>query len=158
MYLILMSNFITEIFMSLQFIDYGSSQYNEMVDLRRTVLRKPFGLDFDQAYLDMDKDNILLGCYDDDILEGCCQLKKIDKKTMQLRQLAVANGLQGKGIGKALLRFAETVAKDLGYKRMYMHARQDAKPFFERCGYVVYGEPFEQQGIPHLLMEKIFYL
>ncbi len=144
--------------MSLQFIDYGSPQYRQMVELRRNVLRKPLGLDFDQAYLDMDKDNILLGCYDDDKLEGCCQLKKIDKNTMQLRQMAVANGLRGKGIGKAILRFAETIAKDLGYKRIYMHARQDSKSFFERCGYVVYGEPFEQQGVPHLLMEKKFYM
>lgn len=144
--------------MSLQFIDYGSDKYNDMVELRRNVLRKPLGLDFDQAYLDMDKENILLGCYDEDVLEGCCQLKRIDRKTLQLRQMAVANGLRGKGIGKVLLRFAENIAKDLGYKRIYMHARKDAQGFYEKCGYVVYGEPFEQQGIPHRLMEKILYI
>lgn len=144
--------------MSLQFIDYGSPQYEEMVELRKNVLRKPHGLDFDQKYLDLDKDNILLGCYDEDKLEGCCQLKRIDKKTVQLRQMAVANGLRGKGIGKALLRFAETIARDLGYKRIYMHAREDSMGFYEKCGYVRYGEPFLQQDIQHRLMEKKFYL
>ena len=140
--------------MSLQYIDYNSPQYHKMVELRRNVLQKPLGLDYDQAYLEMDKDNILLGCYDDEKLEGCCQLKIIDKKTIQLRQMAVANGLQGKGIGKALLRFAETISKDMGYKRIYMHAREESRGFYERCGYVVYGEPFIQFGIPHILMEK----
>jgi len=144
--------------MSLQFIDYGSPQYDEMVELRRNVLRKPLGIDFDENYLAMDKENILLGCYDEEKLEACCQLKIIDKKTVQLRQMAVAHGLQGKGIGKALLRFAETIARDIGYKRIYMHARDDSKGFYERCGYVVYGEPFMQQGVPHRLMEKKFYM
>ncbi len=143
--------------MSLQYIDYGTPQYKEMVKLKKTVLEKTLGIDFNTDYLKMDQDNILLGCYDDGRLEGCCQLKRIDDKTMQLRQMAVASGLQGKGIGKVLLRFAETLAKDQGYKRIYMHAPEASRGFYEKCGYVVYGEPFYRQGIRHLLMEKKLY-
>lgn len=144
--------------MSLQTIDYGSAKYKEMVLLRQNVLLKPYGLTYEPSYLEMDRDDILLGCFDDDILEGCCQLKTIDKKTMQLRQMAVANGLRGKGIGKVLLRYAENIAKDLGYKRIYMHANLPSIPFYEKCGYSVYGDPFEHFGRTHRLMEKNLYL
>ena len=36
--------------------------------------------------------------------------------TVRLRQMAVLNDLQGKGIGRALMNFAENIARDRGYK------------------------------------------
>ena len=34
---------------------------------------------------------------------------------------------------------------------MSLHARQIAVPFYERLGYTIVGEPFEEVGIPCLL-------
>jgi GNAT superfamily N-acetyltransferase len=124
--------------MALKIIDHGSPEYKQMVDLRYQILRKPLGLFFTLEELDQEKDDILLGCFDDDRLEGCCMLTQEDPKTVRLRQMAVFSGLQGKGIGRVLMTFAENIARDRGFRRLTMHARKSALGFYEKAGYKVF--------------------
>ena len=125
-----------------------------MVELRYQILRKPLGLSFTDEELATEKDDILLGCYEDDSLEACCVLTKTEPKTVRLRQMAVSAGLQGKGIGRVLMSFAENIARDHGYKRLTMHARKSAVGFYEKNGYKVSGNEFLEVTIPHFEMEK----
>ena len=125
-----------------------------MVNLRNEILRKPLGLSFDKEELDKEKDDILMGAFEDDKLLGCCLLTRMDVFTVRLRQMAVPNNMQGKGVGRALMIFAENIARDLGYKKLCMHARQTAVGFYQKLGYSVSGEPFEEVTIPHYIMEK----
>lgn len=125
-----------------------------MVDLRYLILRKPLGLTFSDEDLEKEKEDILIGCFEDDKLEGCCLLTDCGNKTVRLRQMAVLSGLQGKGIGRVLMQFAENIARDRGYKKMVMHARKTAVGFYEKLGYRIAGEEFEEVTIPHYTMEK----
>ena len=68
--------------------------------------------------------------------------------------MAVQNNLQGKGIGAAMMNFAENLARDLGYTRIIMHARKSAIGFYEKLGYKVSGKEFQEISIPHIIMEK----
>jgi GNAT superfamily N-acetyltransferase len=140
--------------MAVKLIDHGSGDYRQMVNLRLLLLRKPLGLSFEQEELDKEKDDILIGCFEDDKLEGCCLLTKVDGKTLRLRQMAVVSGLQGKGIGKVLTQFAENIARDRGYKKIIMHARKTAIGFYEKLGYKKRGDEFKEVTIPHYVMEK----
>ncbi len=140
--------------MALKLIDHGSENYRQMVDLRLQVLRKPLGLDFTEADLVAEKNDILIGVFDDDKLEACCVLTKTDPKTVRLRQMAVGAALQGRGIGRALMSFAENIARDHGYRRLTMHARKSALGFYEKNGYRVCSGEFEEVTIPHYVMEK----
>ena len=60
--------------MGLHIIDYNSDQYHDMVELRNQLLRKPLGLFLPDEDLEKEKDNIFIGYFDDDKLEGCCML------------------------------------------------------------------------------------
>jgi N-acetylglutamate synthase-like GNAT family acetyltransferase len=135
-------------------IDYGTKEYQQMVYLRNEMLRKPIGLNFDKEELEREKDDILMGAFEDDKILGCCLLTKVDSKTVRLRQMAVPNNLQGKGIGRALMIFSENIARDLGYKTLIMHARKTAIGFYEKLGYSKSGNEFEEVTIPHFVMEK----
>jgi len=125
-----------------------------MVNLRYEILRKPLGLQFSQEELDAEKEEILVGAFEDDKILGCCMLVKSDDKTCRLRQMAVINKLQGKGIGKALMVFAENLARDRGFRKLTMHARKPAIGFYEHLGYRVVGEEFQEVTISHYVMEK----
>lgn len=140
--------------MALKIIDHGSPEYRQMVDLRFQILRNPLGLSFTQEDLDAEKDDILLGCFEEDRLEACCILTKTEPKTVRLRQMAVGAPLQGKGIGRVLMTFAENIARDHGFKRLTMHARKSAVGFYEKNGYKVCGDEFIEVTIPHFEMEK----
>ena len=140
--------------MPLKIIDHGSTEYQQMVKLREDILRKPLGLTFDTQELEDEKKNLLIGAFEDDNMLGCCMLVEENSESVKLRQMAVLNALQGKGIGRALMQFAENLARDHGYKVLTMHARKNAVGFYEKMGYRVKGEEFQEVSIPHFEMEK----
>ncbi len=140
--------------MALKILDHGSVEYQQMVKLRDDILRKPLGLGFNEQELHQEKDNMLIGAFEDDDMLGCCMLVEENPETVRLRQMAVLNDLQGKGIGRALMTFAENIARDRGYKRLIMHARKNAIGFYEKMGYSVAGDEFTEVTIPHFIMEK----
>ncbi len=140
--------------MALKIIDHGSIEYQQMVKLREEVLRKPLGLGFTSEELDEEKENMLIAAYEDETILGCCMLVEENQKIVRLRQMAVLNDLQGKGIGRAIMNFAENLARDRGYKTLSMHARQNTIGFYEKMGYKVASDQFTEVTLPHVVMEK----
>jgi predicted GNAT family N-acyltransferase len=140
--------------MALKQLVHGSPEYRQMIQLRYEILRKPLGLDLKEEDLEKEKDDILIGVFDDDEMQACCVLTRTDAKTVRLRQMAVSNKLQGKGIGATLMNFAENLARDHGFKKLTMHARKVAMGFYEKQGYKVVGDEFTEVTIPHYVMEK----
>jgi ribosomal protein S18 acetylase RimI-like enzyme len=140
--------------MALKIIDHGTPEYQQMVKLRDDILRKPLGLGFTPDELESEKENMLIAAFEDERMLGCCMLVEEEPGTVRLRQMAVLNDLQGKGIGRALMNFAENLARDRGFKIVRMHARTNAIGFYEKVGYKVLGEQFEEVTIPHFVMEK----
>jgi len=141
--------------MAIKVIDHGSKEYRQMVALRQLLLRKPLGLTFNEEELNAEKNDILIGCFDDDKMEGCCLLTEVEPGILRLRQMAVVSGLQGKGMGRAILQFAENIARDRGFKTIIMHARKTAAGFYEKLGYKITSPEFVEISIPHYLMEKM---
>jgi GNAT superfamily N-acetyltransferase len=140
--------------MALKILDHGSPEYRQMVKLRDEMLRKPLGLSFTPDELEQEKDNMLIAAFEEEDILGCCMLVEEKSGTVRLRQMAVLNDLQGKGIGRALMGFAENLARDRGYRIISMHARKNVMPFFEKMGYTVSGDEFTELTIPHYIMEK----
>lgn len=140
--------------MALKIIEYGSPEYEQMLALRENILRKPLGLSFDRVDLEKENHDILIGAFEEDDILGCCMLIEENPSTVRLRQMAVYNEKQGKGIGRALMNFAENVARDRGYKLLNMHARKNAVGFYEKMGYQVTSHEFLEVTIPHVVMEK----
>lgn len=140
--------------MPIKQIDHGTKEYQQMVELRTEILRKPLGLIFNEEELKKEGNDILIAAFEEDKMLGCCLLTKMDTKCVRLRQMAVQNNLQGKGIGAAMMNYAENVARDAGYHKVIMHARKTATVFFEKLGYKVTGNEFVEITIPHFVMEK----
>ena len=141
--------------MPLKQITHGSSDYKKMVDLRAMMLRTPLGLTFTKTELDNEKDDLLIAAFDEDEMLGCCILTKEDEQTLRLRQMAVKDNLQGKGIGAAIILFGENLARDKGYNKITMHARNTAIGFYEKFGYKVIGEEFVEVQLLHHTMQKV---
>ncbi|HRN46565.1 MAG TPA: GNAT family N-acetyltransferase [Niabella sp.] len=139
--------------MALQIIDYASQEYRQMLDLRNHILRAPLGLSLTEEDIEQDKNNILIGAFEDEKMLGCCMLVR-EGDLLLLRQMAVLNDLQGKGIGRALLHFAEAITRDIGYRELNMYARKSVSGFYIRMGYTQIGEEFIKVTIPHVMMKK----
>ena len=140
--------------MGLKQIDHGTTEYQQMISLRSQILRQPLGLSFKAEELLEEKEHILIAAFDEDEILGCCMLCKVNDNTLKLRQMAVSNTVQGKGIGASIMHFAENLALDKGFSTIAMHARDSAVGFYEKLGYKVEGEGFIEVNIPHHVMVK----
>ncbi|MEO6039048.1 MAG: GNAT family N-acetyltransferase [Saprospiraceae bacterium] len=141
--------------LSIHQIEFASPEYDEAVRLRYAILRQPLGLDFSAEQLAAEYAQLHLAAYDAaGRLVGYLNLTPIDEQTMQMRQVAIAAGQQGQGIGTELVAHSEGLAKRLGIRRFILHARETAVHFYERLDYHVFGEPYEEVTIPHRNMEK----
>lgn len=140
--------------MPIKQIDHGSKEYEQMIHLRYEVLRRPLKLTFEIEDLEKEKSDLLIGAFDEEKILGCCLLSKVDKDCVRLRQMAVENNLQGKGIGASMMNFAENIARDQGYKLLVMHARKTAIGFYEKLGYKVASDEFMEVFLPHVIMQK----
>ena len=69
-------------------------------------------------------------------------------------RMAVHRSLRSGGHGAAVLRALEAVAKARGDREVGLHAQRSAEAFYERLGYAVHGEPFEEAGIAHIEMRR----
>jgi GNAT superfamily N-acetyltransferase len=151
--------------LQLRLVDYGSKEYQATIALRQEILRKPLGLSFTEEQLASESESFHLACYHQDELVGCLILKpgRADletvteippEKQIQVRQVAVAANMQGLGLGKKMMGFAETQAVGKGYRLIWLHARATALPFYETLEYKKAGELFEEIGLPHWSMYK----
>jgi GNAT superfamily N-acetyltransferase len=138
---------------SVQLVEHNSPQYHETVKLRDEILRKPLGLKFEPGELEKEFSVFHIACYLDGALAGCLILQP-DGKSLKMRQVSVSERHQGTGIGRAMVEFSEKFARERGYNKITMHARDTAVPFYLKLGYSIEGEPFEEVTIPHRSMFK----
>ena len=130
--------------------------YYQVYNLREEILRKPIGLSLKDEDLTQDRLDILLAAFSNDKVIGCVMLQPtVDEKIVKLRQMAVAEEWQGKGIGKKIVTASEELLKGRGTEKIVLHARSHAEGFYAGMGYHKTGDTFTEVGIPHVKMEKI---
>jgi predicted GNAT family N-acyltransferase len=84
---------------------------------------------------------------------GTCRLVMLDR-VARLGRMAVERLHRGTGIGAELLAIAERAALEAGAERVRLHAQLEARSFYARGGYEEQGEPFVEEGIDHITMER----
>src|SRR5436190_13389160 len=64
-----------------------------------------------------------------------CRLQLPDKTTGQIRSMGVKAEDRGKGYGSIIISYLEHSAKAKGIDKIFLDARDNAVPFYERMGY-----------------------
>ena len=70
----------------------------------------------------------------------------------KIGRMAVLRDWRGRGVGDALLQALIARARELGWTEVSLNAQVGALGFYEKFGFVPYGERFEEAGIQHLAM------
>ena len=137
-------------------VNFGSSRYDELVNLRYKVLLEPLGLKFLEHYRPNEASYLHIGCIDqlDDKLVGGLILAPVDNEEIRMMQVAVDDEYQHKGIGHEMVAYAEKRAKEAGYHKLVMHAMLSVVGFYESLGFKQEGEIFDEGGITFARMVK----
>jgi GNAT superfamily N-acetyltransferase len=125
------------------------------LDLRYRVLREPLGLPKSAAAFAGDDapDALhLIAVAENGTVIGCATVLSDGKSALQLRGMAVDEGWQGHGVGRAILEavYADARARK---KSLWCNARLSAEAFYARNGWVSEGDVFDVPGVgPHTVM------
>jgi len=138
---------------NIHIIQYNSKEYKQAVQLRENILRKPLGLKTTTKDIKNDCNEIIFGVFFNNSIIGVTHLVPLIDCHFKLRQMALAEKFQGKGIGKKLLKYVLKYAKEKKLKTIFLHARENAIPFYEKSGFQCYGISFKEVGIAHKKMK-----
>ncbi len=125
----------------------------EAREIRETVFIKEQGFcdEFDE--IDTCAKHFVL--FDREIPIATCRFYNRESfEDYYIGRIAVMKQYRGQGIGAYLLRLAEAEVKRVGGKRTFLHAQQRAKGFYEKQGYISYGETDLEENCPHIWMYK----
>lgn len=141
--------------MYLATIEFGTPAFDQAIRLREHLLRKPLGKTLNIRGVRHEFKQETLGAFDErDQLLGVVLLKPRNGTTVQLRQMAVTESMQGRGIGKNLVHAALNHSRSDGFEKIRCEARREAIPFYEKLEFEKRGEGYEKFGIEHRLMER----
>lgn len=108
-------------------------------------------LEFDQ--LDT-VDRQYLVFFDEQIPIATVRYQKIDESTLNPDRLCVHPDYRNQGLGRKLLDRIELQAFREGCQSSILSAELSAQSFYEKIGYHVVSDIFEEDGIPCVKMQK----
>jgi predicted GNAT family N-acyltransferase len=85
------------------------------------------------------------------------------EKGIKLERFAILSEYRGKGLGKVLCQYMlkyidsgkiQDLKPEFKIPRVYLNAQVQVIPFYEKLGFIVIGEPFQEAGIWHRKMVK----
>ncbi len=136
-------------------LEFATPEYDETVQLRDKILRRPLGLSFSEEQLSEEYADFHLAAFTEAwILRGCLVLTPLADNTLKMRQVAVDEAFQKMGVGQQLVEASEKFGRVHGFNKMVLNARDTAVPFYQKLNYTIVGERFEEVGIPHFKMTK----
>jgi GNAT superfamily N-acetyltransferase len=132
--------------------------WQQVYDLRYTILRAPWNQPKGSEKADDDSTSLHAAILDaQNNVIATARIHRISEEEAQIRFMAVASEWQGKGIGEAVLRFTEGLARRnyKGITTYCLHARENALGFYTKNAYAVVEKSYVLfDTIQHYLMKK----
>ena len=128
-------------------------EFDEALALREQVFCVEQGVTLEADQDGLDDIAIQLVAVESERVVGTCRVL-VEDGIGRLGRMAVEAGSRGRGVGAAILTAAEQSARDSGARLMRLHAQRYVQDLYSAAGYVTFGEPFVEEGIEHVSMEK----
>lgn len=133
----------------------SEQEWEQYYDLRYRVLREPLGQPRGTEKNEGDETGIHFAYFEDGKILAIARLDLQEDKQAQVRFVAVESNLQGKGIGKKIMEAVEEHSKKIGIRKIILHARDYAMPFYLGLNYTLIEPSYKLFDVlQHFLMEK----
>ena len=123
----------------------------EAKDIRIEVFMKEQG--FENEFDDIDNISFHIVVFDEEKPIGTCRFFK-ENDHYTIGRVAVLKEYRNQHIGNLLLESAEKEIKKLNGALIVVHAQVRVSPFYEKQGYIQFGQIDDDEGIPHMWMKK----
>lgn len=123
----------------------------EAKDIRIEVFMKEQG--FENEFDDIDDMSHHIVVFDEEKPIGTCRFFK-ENDHYTIGRVAVLKEYRNQHIGNLLLESAEKEIKKLNGALIVVHAQVRVSPFYEKQGYIQFGQIDDDEGVPHMWMKK----
>lgn len=134
----------------------SEKDWDAYYDLRYRILREPLGKERGSERNEGDETGVHFALVENNTFMAVARLDRVDETICQARFVAVESHLQGKGYGRNIMTALEKEALNLGYRKLILHARDYALPFYEKLGYTLVGPSYKLFDVlQHFEMFKV---
>ena len=126
----------------------------KIMELRREVFIVEKNVPVEEELDGKEKEHIHFGMYDGDNLIACLRAQSVREGLLHIGRIAVKRAFRGKGMGKTLLEYLFTYAKENGFSAVELSAMDSAEGFYKKLGFISEGNYYPEAGIPHIYMKK----
>lgn len=136
-------------------VDFSKGATEDAYKIRREVFIEEQKFTIDKDEIDERAYHVVI--YDEDIpiATGRCFNKEDKKDEYIIGRVAVLKKYRGLKIGREVILLLEEKIKELNGKSVELSAQVRAKNFYEKIGYVEYGEVYFDEYCEHIKMKKI---
>lgn len=120
-------------------------------DIRIEVFMKEQG--FKNEFDEIDTISRHIVVFDEGKPIGTCRFFK-ENNHYTIGRVAVLKKYRNLHIGNSLLESAENEIKKLNGDLIVVHAQVRIRPFYEKQGYIQFGQIDDDEGVPHVWMKK----
>lgn len=140
-------------------LDIKQVNYFEEIEpiqmIRCLVFQDEQGVEAKLEFDGLDESAVHLLAYLDGEPVGTARIRQLDPQTAKIERLAVLCMVRGFGIGTKLIETAlELISRNKNYLKVVVNAQEYIKNLYEKLGFKIIGEPFDEAGIRHIKMIK----
>ncbi len=89
-----------------------------------------------------------------DLPIGTARIRYLSPTLAKIERVAVLSTHRGLGIGAAIMQEAIAFLRLKNIPEIKVNSQLQANVFYQKLGFISYGEPFSEAGIPHIEMRR----
>lgn len=128
--------------------------YNQCLEIRKEVFVEEQNVPMEMEVDEFENESVNILLTLDDRPLGTVRYRDDGEGLIKVERMAVRKIARGLHLGQALMNFVHIHAEENGYTRAKLGAQVHAINFYEKLGYHVSSDEFDDAGIPHKYMEK----
>ena len=132
----------------------SEAEFEAALAVRRTVFVEEQGVPEHREIDGKDDEATHFLATEDGDPVGAARLREYGDGVGKVERVAVVEPRRGEGLGRDLMDAVEATAVVRGYEELVLHAQVPVVAFYQRLGYEITSEEFEDAGIPHREMRK----
>lgn len=122
--------------------------------IRTKVFQEEQGVSAELEFDGLDPNATHLLAYLNGQAVGTARIREIDQDIVKIERLAVLPDYRKQGVGKQLMRSALSTIAQRGKSLVIVHAQAYISQLYQKLGFAIVGEQFNEAGIPHIKMTK----
>lgn len=129
----------------------GNGDLTDAHYIRTVVFVDEQGISLEEEFDGTDACAIHLVAYEDGAPVATGRILKADGQLI-IGRIATVKEHRKKGYGDLIVRMLIRKAFSMGEQTQHIHAQKAAQGFYEKLGFVAYGDVYDEAGIEHISM------